>query len=211
MAPNPGLPKACRCQNLVLTVTIAVILFRGRVSSEHWEGRKVALFEPLGIDDPQAPWNRNPVDRGTASLESGCVLILYQDHGQWMSHEELVEAVSEEAAAIPPEEAGWIDGEFNAEEYIIEACISGMYGQMEVTARIVTEYTDGTHRWTTEDLRAKARQQKRQGDLGFDAWLTASLTAGDLRAVEFLQYIGQDFDGGDKPAEYVVMERRIVG
>ena len=128
-----------------------------------------------------------------------------------MTYEELVEAVSEEAAAIPPEEAGWIDGEFNAGEYIIEACISGMYGQMEVTGRIVTEYTDGTHRWTKEDLRVKVYQQKRQGDLGFDAWLTASLAAGDLRAVEFLQYMGQDFDGGDKPAEYVVMERRIVG
>lgn len=171
----------------------------------------MALFEPLGIEDPQAPWNRNPVGRAAASLESGCVLTLYQDDGEWMTYEELVEAVSEEAAAIPPEEAGWIDGEFNAGEYIIEACISGMYGQMEVTARIVTEYTDGTHRWTKEDLRVKVYQQKRQGDLGFDAWLTASLAAGDLRAVEFLQYMGQDFDGGDKPAEYVVMERRIVG
>lgn len=47
--------------------------------------------------------------------------------------------------------------------------------------------------------------------MSFDAWLTASVTAGDLRAVEFLQYIGQDLDGGDKTAEYIVMERRIVG
>ena len=171
----------------------------------------MALFEPLGVEDPQAPWNRNPMGRAAGSSESGCVWMLYQDHGEWMTYEELVEAVSEEAAAIPPEEAGWIDGEFNAGEYIIEACISGMYGQMEVTGRIVTEYTDGTHRWTTEDLPAKVYQQKRQGDLSFDAWLTASVTAGDLRAVEFLQYIGQDLDGGDKTAEYIVMERRIVG
>ena len=107
----------------------------------------MALFEPLGVEDPQAPWNRNPMGRAAGSSESGCVWMLYQDHGEWMTYEELVEAVSEEAAAIPPEEAGWRDGEFNAGEYIIEACISGMYGQMEVRTRVKTCTTQVQWGW----------------------------------------------------------------
>lgn len=44
MAPNPGLPKASRCQNLVLTVNTAVILFRGLVSSEQLVRKQSGTF-----------------------------------------------------------------------------------------------------------------------------------------------------------------------
>lgn len=86
------------------------------------------------IDDPAAPWNRATVSSAFAQSELGLTLSLYRDDRGWMTYDELYQLVCDEAASVPAEEAGWRDGEFNAHEYIIEACLVGLYDTINVDA-----------------------------------------------------------------------------
>ena len=106
---------------------------------------------PMDLDDPEAPWNWNTVSRAEAESQVATFpLTLYRDRDGWMTYEELFDSVSSEAATIPAEEAGWRDGEFDARDYIIEACQVGLYEALDVHPIIVIEYTEGTHRWTKD-------------------------------------------------------------
>jgi len=165
------------------------------------------------LEDPEAPWNRKTVTHEEAESKIATFpLTLYRDRGDWMTYEELFDSVSAEAATIPAEEAGWRDGEFDADDYIIEACQVGLYEAVDVSPTIVTEYTDGKHRWTKDELRQNVFPELAVGDDGFEAWLSSSLKAGDLRTIELLQYIVDGYGDEDEDGEPsgVVMERRIV-
>jgi len=166
--------------------------------------------EPMDFDDPKAPWNWNPVDRKAAETELKCVVRLFLcDDDEVMTYEELADAVSSEAATIPDEDAGWIGGEFDCDDYITDACLVGIYQQIEAVTSIVTDYTDGTRRWTHDQLRTGVFPEQRRGDESFEEWLSASVRAGQFRTVDFLQYIGQS-DDDDEVDGSVVLERRIV-
>lgn len=155
---------------------------------------------------------RDAVSREEAESEVATFpLTLYRDRDEWMTHEELFDSVSSEAATIPAEEAGWRDGEFDANDYIIEACQVGLYEALDVRPAIVTECTDGTHRWTKDQLREHAFTSAAVADDGFGDWLSRSLKAGELKTVAFLQYIAEGYGDEDEDGEPsgVVMERRI--
>ena len=107
-----------------------------------------------GIEDRRAPWNWFAIDRETARSELDAE-FLYEYSDDWMPYDELVNTVSAEAATIPPNEARWRDGVFDADEYIDEACSWGVIGRMEIRTCMTTDYTDGQYRWTADDLRAK--------------------------------------------------------
>ncbi|AFR49076.1 hypothetical protein [Gordonia sp. KTR9] len=92
------------------------------------------------IDDPQAPWNWRTVDEATAQSELGCEL-LYEYDGSWATYDEVVASVTAEADTIPADKSRWRDGDFDADEYIDEACGWGVIGTIEVRTRIATEYT----------------------------------------------------------------------
>jgi hypothetical protein len=51
----------------------------------------------------------------------------------------------------------------------------GLYEALDVRPAIVTEYTDGTHRWTKDQLREHAFTYAAAADDGFDDWLSRSL------------------------------------
>ncbi|MGW8815553.1 hypothetical protein [Gordonia terrae] len=162
------------------------------------------------IDDPAAPWNRDTVSSAFAQSELGLTLSLYRDDRGWMTYDELCQLVCDEAASVPAEEAGWRDGEFNAHEYIIEACLVGLYDTTNVYARIVTDYTDGKYRCSADALRTRIYVSQNSDNLTFDEWLSATVTAGRYRPVEFLQYLGNEYTDGDESSDQVVHERRIV-
>ncbi|MGW8815554.1 hypothetical protein [Gordonia terrae] len=161
-----------------------------------------------GIEDRRAPWNWFAIDGETARSELDAE-FLYEYSDDWMPYDELVNTVSAEAATIPPNEARWRDGVFDADEYIDEACSWGVIGRMEIRTCMTTDYTDGQYRWTADDLRAKV-DLHRSDFRSFDKWLAAALERGDYREVRFLQYIGDEDPTGPELKEHVVLERRIV-
>lgn len=162
------------------------------------------------IDNPVAPWNRDTVSSAFAQSELGLILSLYRDGREWMRYDELYRRVCDEAASVPAEEAAWRDGEFNAHEYIIEACLVGLYDTMNVDARIVIDYTDGKYRCSADALRTRIYPSQNSDNRTFDEWLSAALTAGRYRPVKFLQYVGNEYTDGDESLDQVVHERRIV-
>ncbi len=167
---------------------------------------------PTDLDDPEAPWNWNTLSRAEAESQVATFpLTLYRDRDGWMTYEELFDSVSSEAATIPAEEAGWRDGEFDARDYIIEACQVGLYEALDVHPIIVTEYTDGTQRWTKNQLREHVFPAAAVADVVFEERLSRSLNAGELKTVAFLRYIAEGYGDEDEDGEPsgVVMERRI--
>ncbi|WP_156432607.1 hypothetical protein [Mycobacterium sp. M26] len=161
------------------------------------------------LESPRAFWNRKAVTYEEAqSAIAAFPLTLYRGRGDWMTYEELFASVSAEAAAISPEEAGWRNGEFDANDYIIEACQVGLYESVDVAPTIVTQYTDGMNRWTKDRLRQKVFPEFALADGGFDDWLSSALRAGELRTVDFLQYIAEGYEDGDPNG--IVMECRII-
>ena len=87
-----------------------------------------------------------------------------------------------------------------------------LYEAVEVRLAIATEFTDGTHRWTKDQLRKDLFPAAALPDGGFEDWLSSALTSGELRSVEFLQYIAEGYgdENPDGEPSGVVMERRIV-
>jgi hypothetical protein len=83
------------------------------------------------------------ISRATAESENGFVVTLYRDgDGALMTYEELYEEVDAEGSALPPEQ--WIDGAWNAHEYIVEACLVGIYDRLDAVATVVVRDTGET-------------------------------------------------------------------
>jgi hypothetical protein len=141
---------------------------------------------PMDLDDPEAPWNLDTVTRVEAESEvAASPLTLYPHRGEWWTCEEFTEWVSS---------------------------VVGLYEAVEVHPMIVTEYTCGTRRWTKDQLRKDLFPAAALPDGGFEDWLSSALTSGELRSVEFLQYIAEGYgdENPDGEPSGVVMERRIV-
>lgn len=137
------------------------------------------------LDDPEAPWNWDTVSRAGAEAEvAKSPLTLYPYRGDWFTYEEFTD---------------WVPGGLS------------LYQAVEVRLTIATEFTDGQHRWTKEQLRENLFPSD-VTDGGFEEWLSAALKSGELTTVEFLQYITEGHSDGDADREPsgVVMQRRIV-
>lgn len=89
------------------------------------------------------------VSRASALAEDGFVVRMYRfNDDPLMTYEELYDEVDAEGSALPTEQ--WRDGVWDAHEYLIEACLVGIYNTVEVVATvvnrgtgvIVVEYTD---------------------------------------------------------------------
>lgn len=138
------------------------------------------------LDDPEAPWNWNTISRADAEVEvAASPLTLYRHRDEWLTHADLTEWLSSDA----------------------DLCEA-----FEVSSVIATEYTDGIHRMTKDQLREDVCPAAVVSDGGFDEWLSTALTAGELRTVEFLRYIAEGYGDEDENGEPsdVAMERRIV-
>jgi hypothetical protein len=79
---------------------------------------------------------------------------------------------------------------------------------VEVTARVVTQYTDGRTRWTNDQLQEQVFAVSDHGNVSFEDWLAVQVDAGTLAAVEVLQYIG--YENEDADDETVITERLII-
>ena len=83
------------------------------------------------------------ISRATAQSEDGFVVRLYRtDDGSLLTYEELYDAVDAEGSVLPTEQ--WIGGEWNCHEYIVEACLVGIYDTVEVVAVVVNRDTGET-------------------------------------------------------------------
>lgn len=138
------------------------------------------------LNDPEAPWNQDTVSHADAESEvAKSPLTLYPYRGDWFTQEEF---------------ADWVSGGLS------------LYQAVEVRLAIATEFTNGTHRWTKDQLHQCVFPRDPVADRGFGDWLASALEAGELQTVEFLQYIAEGYGDGDEDgkANGVVMERRIV-
>ena len=142
----------------------------------------------------------------------GC-FVYRADDGRILTDNEAFEELTpemEEGLAIAVEREGLssedqvIDGG-DVESFIFE---SGIYEVVEVTARVVTQYTDGRTRWTNDQLREQVFPVSDDGNLSFEDWLAAQVASGSLAAVEILQYIGYENEDADE--ETVITERLII-
>ena len=79
---------------------------------------------------------------------------------------------------------------------------------IEVSALVVTQYTDGRTRWTNDQLREQVFPVSDHGDSSFEDWLAVQVDAGTLTAVEVLQFIG--YENEDAEEESVITERLII-
>ncbi|WP_163796922.1 hypothetical protein [Mycolicibacterium sediminis] len=87
------------------------------------------------------------IDRAAAVAEDGAIVRMYRHDGLVLTYDELYAEVDAEGSALPAEQ--WRDGVWNAHEYIVEACLVGIYDQVEVLATLiegesgaVVEYSD---------------------------------------------------------------------
>lgn len=136
------------------------------------------------LNDPEAPWNQDTVSHEEAESEvAASPLALYEYRGEWWTYEEFSEWVSSDV---------------------------GLCEAVEVHPTIVTEFTDGTHRWTKDQLHQCVFPRDPVAGRGFEDWLASALEAGELQTVEFLQYIAEGYGDEDEEPNGVVMERRIV-
>lgn len=88
------------------------------------------------------PISVRTISRTTAESENGCVVRLYRnEYNSLLTYEELYDAVDSEGSALPAEQ--WRDGYWNPSEYIVEACLVGIYSIVEALAAVVHR-ADGT-------------------------------------------------------------------
>ena len=136
------------------------------------------------LDDPEAPWNWDTVTRVEAESEvAASPLTWYPYRGDWWTYEDLIEWVSSEV---------------------------GLCEAVEVHPVITTEYTDGTHRWTKDQLHQDVFPAGAVNGGSFEDWLSSALITGELGTVEFLQYIAEGYGNEYGEPSGVVTERRIV-
>ena len=137
------------------------------------------------LDDPEAPWNWDTVSRADAEAEvAKSPLTLYPYRGDWFTQEEFTD---------------WVSGGLS------------LYQAVEVRLAIATEFTDGARRWTKDQLREDLFPSG-VPDGGFEEWLSAAVKSGELRTVDFLQYVAEGYGDEDEDGESSggVVERRIV-
>ena len=156
--------------------------------------------------------NELTIPRSGLATAMGC-FVYRADDGRILTDNEAFEELTpemEEGLAIAVEREGLssedqvIDGG-DVESFIFE---SGIYEVVEVTARVVTQYTDGRTRWTNDQLREQVFPVSDDGNLSFEDWLAAQVASGSLAAVEVLQYIGYENEDADE--ETVITERLII-
>ena len=83
------------------------------------------------------------ISRRTAEVEHDHMVRLYRaDDGTLLTYEELYDEVDAEGSALPADQ--WRDGYWDAHEYIVEACLVGIYDSMEVLATLVTRDVEGS-------------------------------------------------------------------
>lgn len=89
--------------------------------------------------------------RAEAESENGYMVQLYRTgDDRLLTYEELYAEVDAEGSALPPEQ--WRDGVWNCHEYIVEACLVGLYNTEDVVAAVVTRPTGETVvEYTDED------------------------------------------------------------
>jgi hypothetical protein len=126
------------------------------------------------------------------------------------SYEELYEEIDAEGAALPPEQ--WRDGYWDAGECIVEACEVGIYRRFDVSAMMVTRYTNDKSVWTYEQMRDEVfpaeiegvdMDQFIGGELTFVDWITESLNLGIYRKVDVAEYRDEDDDE-------IIAERLVI-
>jgi hypothetical protein len=155
-----------------------------------------------GKDFDAEPATWLTVSRFTARVENGSIVSLYRfSDGPLKTYEELAGELEIEAAGLPPEQ--WIDGEFRVGEYIIEACLVGIYDRVDTDATLGTRYTRGGELFTVEQLReAHASQGADTDKATFDAWLARSLADSTYSEVEIMEYRDEE--------DVIVAERRVA-
>ena len=156
--------------------------------------------------------NELTIPRSGLATAMGC-FVYRADDGRILTDNEAFDELTpemEEGLAIAVEREGLssedqvIDGG-DVESFIFE---SGIYEVVEVTARVVTQYTDGRTRWTNDQLQKRVFAVSDHGDLSFEDWLAVQVDAGTLTAVEVLQFIGYENEDADE--ETVITERLIT-
>jgi hypothetical protein len=157
---------------------------------------------------------QNELTIARSRLATAMGLFVYRaDDGRILTDNEAFDELTpemEEGLAIAVEREGLssedqvIDGG-DVESFIFE---SGIYEVVEVTARVVTQYTDGRTRWTNDQLQEQVFAVSDHGNVSFEDWLAVQVDAGTLAAVEVLQYIG--YENEDADDETVITERLII-
>jgi hypothetical protein len=168
---------------------------------------------PSGTDPPNRTLPFGRLSRATAKSEDGHVVTMYHNgDGELLTYEELAGELDVEAASIPAE--NWRDGEWDVGDYIIEACLVGIYQQVNAVARVVTRYTDGTSAWTVEQMRdevfpgAVADTAPSGSGPSFENWIAESTKSGAFTQIAVVEYTAEDYDEGDE--ETVVAERLVT-
>lgn len=148
------------------------------------------------------------IERSAVEAALAADFIYQTDDGRFLTFDEACDELTPAMAAgldgLPPAEQV-IDGG-DVEEFIFE---SGVFGRIEVEARIITQYTDGHACWTSDQLREQIFPSSDRSDVNFAAWLAAEISAGSLTAVDVLQYVGYESEDADH--ETVITERLIRG
>jgi hypothetical protein len=156
--------------------------------------------------------NELTITRSRLATAMGC-FVYRADDGRILTDDEAFDELTpemEEGMAIAVEREGLssedqiIDGG-DVESFIFE---SGIYEVLEVTALVVTQYTDGRMRWTNDQLQERVFAVSDHGNLSFEDWLAARVDEGSLAAVDVLQYIGYENEDADE--EKVITERLII-
>ena len=157
--------------------------------------------------------NELTIPRSGLATAMGC-FVYRADDGRILTDNEAFDELTpemEEGLAIAVEREGLssedqvIDGG-DVESFIFE---SGIYDVIEVAALVVTQYTDGRTRWTSDQLREQVFPTSDHSvDLSFEDWLAVQVDTGTLTAVDVLQFIG--FEDEDADEETVITERLII-
>jgi hypothetical protein len=151
------------------------------------------------------------IPRADAMIENGCLVTLYRTNDdEWLTYDELSDDVETEAASIPPET--WRDGEFDAHDYIIEACQVGIYDSAEVVATRATRFVGNDTSFSEQELREdvydaavnKPEPEQACEWPNFEDWLDQAVSEGTYRKVEILEY--RDADTDDFVAERVIVD-----
>lgn len=135
------------------------------------------------------------IDRKSAEAENGFSLEVYRlDDGRILRWEELADEVKAEVAHLPEE--SWEGGKFDINDYIVEACHTGIYKSVNVYVAIITLYArPGERPRTSEEVHDEVYAYfKEPIPYKFDVWLGHAVNAGIYRQVDVLRYRSEDDD-----------------
>ncbi|WP_041317002.1 hypothetical protein [Mycolicibacter sinensis] len=155
-------------------------------------------------DSSSTPSDELTVRREDAKAEQGIGSVYRTDDGRILTFNEVFDELTPEIAENLPPGQTVIDGG-EVLEWMVEG--GSGYAPIDADGRIVTLYSDGRNRWTVDELRQQIYPAVTSA-ASFDDWLSASVTAGDFRSVDVLQFVG--YADEDSDGQTVLTERLIL-